>query len=401
MRADDGISSEILKNEEHVIDLRRKLHENPEISMHEHETSAMIRAELAQMGIPYRMAGELGVISELVMGRGGKTVLLRADIDALPMDEEDCNLKQKKKCVSGRPGAAHTCGHDAHTAMLLGTARALSACRDLADGRVLFCFEQGEEVGGGWQDMIDALQNERVDAAWAIHVTPLERAGTFSVSDGPRTAGSIYMDITVHGKGAHGAYPNLAHDPLLCAAEVISSFSHVFAREIAPGTPATMSIGSFHAGVVGNIIPETANFKGTARFYDRETSAQMEDGIRRHINSICSKHRCTPSYDVFNISDPSVNDKRMSALASKALEAYFGENLICSPPMMGTESFAKYLVKWPGVLAFLGVGNESDGSLGTVMHNPKFDIDESTLKLGSLASARFALAVFGEEEENN
>lgn len=400
MDAGSRIWSDLIENEEHIIALRRKLHENPELSMHERETSALICAELAQMGISYRMAGELGVIGELVLGRGGATVLLRADIDALPMQEDDNNLKHKKTSVSSRPGVAHTCGHDSHTAMLLGAAHILASCRDMADGRILFCFEQGEEVGGGWQNMLDALQSERIDAAWAIHVTPLERAGTISVNKGPRTAGSIFMDITVNGKGAHGAYPNLAHDPLLCSAEIISSFSHVFAREMAPGTRATLSIGSFHAGSAGNIIPETANFKGTARFYDKETSALLEESIRRHIDSLCVLHRCEPFYDVFNISNPAINDEYMSSLAAKALKDDFGDSLICAQPMMGTESFSKYLEKWPGVLAFLGVGNEEQGSLGTVMHNPKFDLDERALKLGSLASVRFALEVLGEKEED-
>ncbi len=303
--------------------MRRGLHENPELSMQEHETSALIRIELGKMNIPCRMTGELGVIGELIMGKGGKTVALRADIDALPMEEEATNIKQKKKSVSGRPGIAHTCGHDAHTAMLLGAARALSACRDMADGRVLFCFEQGEEVGGGWRNMVDALQGELVDAVWAIHVTPLEPTGVISINEGPRTAGSIFMDISVHGMGAHGAYTHLAHDPLLCAAEIVSSFSHVIAREIAPGTKATISIGSLHAGSAANIIPESANFKGTVRFYDMETCAQMQESIHRRVDSICALHRCTPSYDVFAVSSPSINDPIVSAMAADALRADF------------------------------------------------------------------------------
>ncbi|ADU27754.1 M20 metallopeptidase family protein [Ethanoligenens harbinense] len=375
--------------EEYVIQLRRELHRHPEQSGAEQHTSAVVRRELDGMGIPYRIVGEYGVIATLGGARPGKTVLLRADMDALPVREDRCNLLREKGVISQIDGVSHACGHDAHVAMLLGAARKLASMRDRLAGRVLFCFEQGEENFSGIDAMMRGLENETVDCAWGIHVKAELEAGAFAVGTGPIMAGIYGFCVTITGKGGHGSRPYASIDPLLCAARMVEALNSVIQCEVDPQYPAVMTVCSFHAGTVDNVIPDTAQFSGTIRYYEKSTGTQVKDALVRVVEALARAGRCEAEITYQGSGIPTVNDAAVSAFASASITRRLGNGCLASmPPIAGSDSMAQYLNRYPGVYVFLGVRNQRLGT-GAPQHNPKFDIDESCLKSGVIATVGF------------
>ncbi len=386
-----GVKEMVFGDEAYIIGLRRFFHENPEISMREFETSKKIQAELKSMGIPYEMVGECGIIGILQGKTPGKTIALRADIDALPMDENECNNKMKKTCVAKVKGAAHTCGHDAHTAMLLGAAKTLSALRDQITGTVLFCFEQAEETGGGIGPLMDALSKKKVDAAWGIHLSSELGAGLMAMNAGPRQAGAVGFDIIVKGKGAHGSRPDLGIDPILCAIKVVDNLHMILTREISPFQPLSFTVGKFQSGTAGNIIPETARFSGSSRYFDSATGDKVMEAIPRIVKGTCEAHRC--EYEIVSLhkGNPVVNDEGMSAIAKAATQKVLGKEWVSEKgARMGSESFNCFTERYPATFAHLGIVDEENG-VTAPNHNPRFDIVESALKHGAAATVQVAL----------
>lgn len=236
----DEVASETIRN-------RHWLHEHPELSLAEKETSAFICRRMDELGIPWERVGEYGLIGRLECGPG-KTVLLRADMDALPVEESPENLCRPKAAVSGTPGISHACGHDAHVAMLLSAMKVLSAARSRLHGTVLFCFEQAEETGKGVQPMLDALARYQVDTAWAIHVYAGLDSGKISVDPGARMAGLAAYTVRLNGKGGHISRLDLCHNPIMCGAQILSNLSMLWATGIDPTKTVTLGVGTFHAG---------------------------------------------------------------------------------------------------------------------------------------------------------
>lgn len=385
------------KQEQYVIALRREFHANPELGMQEEETSARIIREIESMGLTYEVVGPKGIIATLQGAKPGKTIALRADMDALPTQEDENNLAGPKPVVSKKPGVAHLCGHDAHVAMLLGAMKVLTELKDRLEGTVLFCFEQAEEFGGGIGYMIDALAQRKVDAVWGVHVYAGLPAGKISVDPGPRMSGASAFDVKVKGRGGHGSRPDQTVDPIQCAAQMIVNLSAILSRELSPMQSGVVTVGYFKAGEVKNVIPETAQFGGTCRSFELEVGLQIKEAFLRIVKGVAAAHRCEVEIDFQGPNPGVINDAALAALAAESVKKYVGEeHLATCEPWMASESMSRYLVKYPGVFAFLGIANEAAGT-GAAHHNPKFDIDESALKIGVAATVGFAMDFLGQK----
>ena len=376
---------------DYVIELKRHFHKYPELSGEEINTSKRIKEELEKLNIPHESVGDFGIIGTLEGKRSGKTIVLRADIDALPIVESQNNINGEKDIISSTPGIFHACGHDGHTAMLLGSAKELSSKRDEFNGTILFCFEQGEEDGSGVVPMLEKLESKDVDGVWGIHLYSDLPTGQISVDTGPRMSGVHFFDVTVVGRGGHGSNPHQTIDPISCTVNILSNLSSIISREINPAETSVLTVGKLSAGTAPNIIPDTANFEGTIRYFDPKVSKKIVDSFYRIVKSIAIAHNCEVKISMKQPGYPVINDHELSHLAKESVIKSIGEEfLISCDPWMASESIGYYLEKYPGVFAFLGISNERIGT-GAAHHNPAFDVDDSSLKNGVKASVQFAL----------
>ena len=375
---------------------RRWLHEHPELSGEESQTMDYIVSKLEEMGLGIHIIPNGGVIGVLNEKAEGPCVLLRADVDALPITESAENLVQTRRSVSQNPGVMHACGHDAHAAMLLGAARALSAQKDTVQGCVLFVFERGEEKGGkGFLENLLPYIDEHfcVGACYATHVRWDIPAGKIAVPDGIAMAGGFGFDVTLCGKGGHGSRPDLAASPIDCFCAIHQQLSALRMRIIEPDQVLTYSLGQVHSGELSNVIPEKLRFAGTVRTYDTARSGEkFAQEMRSIIDHICATHGCNPEYTHF--SKPLYEVRNHAKAAERARQAIMKHvgmaSLAICQPWMASETMSAYLKLWPGVLTFTGIRNEKFGS-GANHHTPQFDVDEAALLPGAAAACAFAL----------
>ena len=379
--------------EPYIIDCRRKVHAFAEPAAAEVRTHEFILEQARRLGLPYEEVPTTSVIVKLDTGRPGMTVALRADMDALPMEEDAENLTGPRTCLSQRPGGFHGCGHDGHTAMLLGAMEILSGMVDELRGTVLFCFEEGEERNSGVAALLAALEKYHVDRCWAIHLYAGLDQGKLSVDPGPRMAGAAGIRLTFIGRSGHGSRPDLAVNPLFCGASFLNNLCVAFCNRIAAGKTVTMGITTFHAGEAPNVIADTARIEGTFRFFDLEEGKKALDITRQIADHTAAMHGCRVEYDpdMFRfIAGPTVTDPACAEVAERVLGQMLPEGTLAScEPWYAGESFRLWLERYPGVFAFLGINAPASG-YGAPHHNGKFDFSESVLKTGAAASARFA-----------
>jgi amidohydrolase len=367
-----------------VIADRRHLHEHPELGMHEHETARFVADRLAALGVEDIRTGisETGVTG-LIRGTAdgpGKVVLVRADMDALPIQEE--NDVEYRSQVDG---VMHACGHDAHTAILLGVARVLMDRRDQFAGTVKLCFQPCEETGpGGAKWMIEqgVLEDPAVDACFGLHVWQVEPVGDVLVGDGPVMAASDRFDIRIQGKGGHGAMPNTCVDPIVVGMAIVNALQTIVSREVDPIDSAVVTVGEFHAGDAANVIPDTARIRGTVRSFKPEVQDHIERRIVELAEGIGAAMRAEVTAEYRRGVPATVNDPAMAAIARKAaIEVVGAEHVRPQVPTMGGEDFSFFLQEKPGCYFFVGTNNEARG-LTWGHHHPKFDIDEEALGIG-------------------
>ena len=376
---------------DYVINLRRHFHKYPELSGQEINTCRKIKEELKKMHITYEDVGDYGVIGTLKGRNPGKTIVLRADIDALPIMESETNTRVKKNVVSSISGVCHACGHDGHVAMLLASAKELASQRENFDGTILFCFEQGEEDGSGIKPMLKALSTKDVDGVWGIHLAAGIESGKICVEEGPRMSGVHFFSVNVTGKGGHGSSPHETIDPINCTVNILSSLSSIITREINPRSTAVLTVGKLHAGNAPNVIPNTAEFAGTIRYFDPEVSKKVLASFYNIVKNVAQAHGCEVEISMREPGYPVINDSKLSKLAKTSIVKSIGEEfLVSTEPWMASESMGYYLKEYPGVFAFLGIANEKLGT-GASHHNPEFDIDESSLQNGVDSTVGFTL----------
>jgi amidohydrolase len=379
-----------------VLSLRHYLHQHPELSDQEFETLRFLREKLDLFGVPYTEVENGGILGFLGDTSRGKTVLLRADIDALPMQEAPHNMKQPKVCpISQVSGMAHTCGHDAHTAMLLTAAKILKDHEDEIPGRIILCFERGEEGGHGIEFILRYLEKEHVqiDGCHALHVSSAIPAGKLAARYGPTTAGNFAYDITLTGKGGHGSRPDLSNNPLDCFHAFYSDLQSIWMRDVNPSEPATLAICKVQYGTTWNIIAPTLNFAGNGRFFSQETTGMA---VRRRFLEILEAdaklYGCT--YTINSMRGPSfgiLNNKECVDTARAGIRKNLGPDVLVElEPEFASESMALMLRLYPGAYCMLGIRNPELGITANP-HNPMFDIDESALVTGVAAHISYAM----------
>ena len=328
-----------------------------------------------------------GVVAILRGKRPGRTIMLRADMDALPMPEE--NDVPYRSTVAG---VAHACGHDGHVAILLAAAEFAAGVRDEIAGTVVFCFQPAEEGGGGARVMVEEGVIERfgVERAYGLHLTSLLPTGFTAFRAGPLMASSDEIDITVHGAGGHAALPHTSVDPILVASNVVAGLHHIVSRQIDPVEPAVVSICSFHAGTTSNVIPDDATLQGTVRTFSEALRPHIGDRIRRVVAGVCDASGASfdlaykPGFPV------TVNDAEQTAYVRELAVRTLGEaRVLTSPQVMGSEDFSYFAQRVPACFFFLG--SRGDERTGYPNHHSRFDIDERALEAGIQMMATLAV----------
>ncbi|MHB8151736.1 MAG: M20 metallopeptidase family protein [Vulcanimicrobiaceae bacterium] len=367
-----------------VVDLRRAIHRRPELGFEEHETAALVEGELAALGISHRRVAGTGVVGVVRGARGGRVVALRADMDALPIDE-----RTGLAYASEVPGRMHACGHDAHTAMLLGAARVLAADREHLRGSVVLLFQPAEEGPGGAAPMLEAgvLDDPPVDAVAMLHVDARLPAGTLGITPGPVCAAADEFGIVVRGRGGHGAYPHTALDAIPAAAAMVLALQNIAARETDPLRSVVLTIGTIEGGYRNNVIADTVRMTGTLRAHDPDLREGLEPKVRRILLGIAAAYGVEVDVEVIRGYPPVVNDRFLAEEFSRVVSGN-GIPVIAAEPTMGAEDFAYFAQRVPGLMMRLGIRNEA---LGTVHsgHSPLFALDEAALPVGIAALVGF------------
>lgn len=378
---------EIVDSAAAIQDIRRNIHAHPELRFEENRTADLVADALSSWGIPiFRGLGKTGVVGRLDGDLGpGKMIGLRADMDALPLQEQNTFAH-----ASRHAGKMHACGHDGHTAMLLGAAEYLSNHRDFA-GTVIFIFQPAEEGGGGAREMIeDGLFDQfPCDAVFGLHNWPGLEAGHFGVTPGPMMASSNEFTITIKGKGGHAALPHNSADPVLTGAQVVSALQSIITRNKRPVDAAVLSVTQFHAGETSNVIPDSAMIGGTVRTFTNEVLDLIERRLTEVAHHVASGFDCQAEVEFMRNYPPTINYDTETQFAIKVMQELVGEQRVNTriDPTMGAEDFAFMLQKKPGCYVFLGNGDGDHRSLGHGMgpchlHNPSYDFNDELIPVG-------------------
>lgn len=368
---------------EQTVALRRAIHADPELGLDTPRTLAKVRAALAGLPLEWKQGPSCtGAVAILRGARPGRTVLLRGDMDALPMSEST-GLDFSSKIA----GAMHACGHDAHTAMLASAARVLCTNRDELDGTVLFMFQPGEEGWHGAKKMLDdgLLDDPTPEAAFALHVFPNVPSGVFTSRAGPLMAANDEVHVTIRGKGGHASMPYLAVDPIPVACEIVTALQTFVTRRVDIFDPVVLTFGKIEAGTTDNVIPETASLLGTVRSLSEHSRSLMHEGIARVVQHIARAHGCESDTTIAPGFPVTVCDARAVTLAQAAIESTFGAQawLPMRAPLMGAEDFSYVLQRVPGAMMFLGVCPPGEVAASACpCHSNRMIIDEAALAAG-------------------
>ncbi len=377
-----SVRDEVAEFEPELVATRRELHMHPELGMDTVWTAGVVADRLRALNLDevHTGVGKNGVKGVLRGGKPGKTLLIRADMDALPIEEET-----GLEFVSEVPGMMHACGHDGHTSILLTTARILARRRAEIAGTVVFCFQPGEEGAGGARAMIadGVMENPTVDASIGLHLWNEFCIGEVVVIDGPAMSGANGYRVTIQGKGGHGAMPHTTVDAALIAATIVTNLQILVAREVDPLKPVVVTIGTLHAGgTAGNIIADTATFSGTTRFFHEEVGEYVAQRFPELVTEMAHSLRATATVDYRTGGKPLVNDPAMANLVRAAAAEVLGaENIKPGPPLMPSEDYSEFTSRVPSCYFFVGSKNERTGQIWG-HHHPKFDFDERALTNG-------------------
>jgi amidohydrolase len=371
-----------------TVAIRRDLHAHPELAFEERRTAGIVAERLRALGLEVHTGiGGTGVVGLLRGAQDGPTIMLRADMDALPMPEEN-----DVPYVSQNPGVTHACGHDTHVAMLLGAAAVLRDRTAELRGRIAFVFQPAEEGGGGAKAMLaDGLIGRfAIERAYGLHIVTNLPSGVIGLRPGPLMAAVDSFDLVVDGIGGHGAMPHRSVDPVVVAAGVVGALQHVVSREMDPLEPTVLTIGAINGGTTYNVIPPRVALKGTVRTFAETTRATLEGRVRRIAEHTCAAANATcslhwhPSYPV------TANDPHQAEFMRSVLGAALGEQRVVEiAPVMGSEDFSYFAQAVPACFAFLGGG---DAEHAFPNHHPAFDVDERALAAGIQAHVALALA---------
>ncbi|MCO5109933.1 MAG: M20 aminoacylase family protein [Burkholderiaceae bacterium] len=379
-----------------IATVRRDIHAHPELCFEELRTADLVAQNLADWGIPlHRGLGTTGVVG-IVHGRdggaSGRAIGLRADMDALPMQEFNTFDH-----ASRHPGKMHACGHDGHTAMLLAAAQHLAQHRDF-DGTVYLIFQPAEEGGGGAREMIKDGLFERfpMEAVFGMHNWPGMAVGQFAVSPGPVMASTSEFKITIRGKGGHAAMPHTGIDPVPIACQMVQSFQTIISRNKKPVDAGVISVTMIHAGEATNVVPDSCELQGTVRTFTLEVLDLIEQRMRKIAQHACAAHDAQCDFEFVRNYPPTVNAPAEAAFARKVMASIVGEaNVLAQEPTMGAEDFSYMLQALPGAYCFIANGDGDHRALGhgggpCTLHNPSYDFNDALIPLGATYWVRLA-----------
>lgn len=375
---------EALKLKDRIISWRRDFHMYPELGYEEERTSKIVEEHLKEWGYKIKRVGT-GIIADI--GKGEKTIALRADMDALPVQEEN-DVPYKSRV----PGKMHACGHDAHTAMLLGAAKIIAEHEDKLQNTVRLIFQPAEEGGNGALKMIDAGALEDVNAIFGIHVWMDLPSGIIGIHRGSFMAGAGEFEAKIRGRGGHGASPHQTVDPIPIAAQVILGFQTIVSRNMPPIETGVVSVTSICGGTAFNVIPEEVILRGTYRYFNPEIGEMLIRRMDELLKGISFAHSASSTLHIREITPPTINDPEMCAFVENVAEK-LGLKWGDVEPTMGAEDFAYYLGKVPGAFLTLGIRNERKGIIYP-HHHPKFDVDEDILYLGTALEVGLVFETF-------
>lgn len=374
------------KYKEYVINLRREFHMCPGLAFNEFEANKIITRELDKMGLKYKVVATTGIVVDIKGKKDGKCVLLRADMDCLPIQET-----REIEYKSRNDGKMHACGHDGHMAQLLGAIKILNDVKDEINGTVRCIFQPAEEVGQGANKMIEAGVLEGVDCAFAIHLWADVPVGKVSIEEGPRMASADNYIIKIIGKGGHGSMAYQCVDPTVVSAAFVQSLQTIVSRELDPNDSVVVTVGSLNSGTGANIIPDYSTLEGTVRCYNHNIRTEIPKKIERILKGITMAYNAQYEMKYMYYPAPVINDEKYTKIAQKSAINMFGENCLFTLSKRPTaEDFSAYLNKVKGVLAFVGIKNE-EKDCKYPQHHSKFNMDEDALEMGSALYAKVAL----------
>jgi amidohydrolase len=371
-----------------VIAIRRDLHQHPELGFEERRTAALVAARLRNLG--YEVTDGIGVTGVVGVMRGtrpGKTIMLRADMDALPIEEENAVAY-----ASQTRGTMHACGHDGHVAMLLGAATLISRRRDELAGTIVLCFQPAEEGRGGAKAMVEdgVLERFGVERAYGLHLASAFPTGIVGLREGAFYASSDSIEITIEGAGGHGAAPHLSVDPIYVAGAFIVAVQQVVARQIDPLAPAVVTIGAVHAGTTHNVIPSRATLLGTVRAFEADVRAKMAERIERVLRGACESSGATYTFEYIRRYPVTSNDAEQTRYVRALAQREIGERRVMeAPKLMGAEDFSFFAERVPA--CFYSIGCNGGPASAFPHHHAKFDIDERALTTGVRMMTALAL----------
>ena len=377
------IKNRIAAFQNEMVEWRHHFHEHPELAYKEFNTSRKVVELLKEFGITNieEGIGKTGVVATLENGKG-KSIGLRADMDALPIYEENNNKKYKSKT----DGKMHACGHDGHTTMLLGAAKYLSETMNF-NGKVVLIFQPAEEGFAGAKAMIKDgfLKKYPIDEIYGMHNMPGLKAGVLAIEPGPRLAAADNFEIEIIGKGAHGAMPSNSIDPIVCGASLIQNLQHIVSRNADPKETLVITVASFNSGNANNVIPKSAKLTGTIRYYNDSIGALAKKRLFEVVNSTVNAFNANANINFHTGYPATINHNKQSEFALKVAQKVIGKNASSNQnPMMGSEDFSYFLKKIPGCFAWIGNGDSAS------LHNPKYDFNDSLLSIGSSFLASLA-----------
>ena len=375
-------------------DMRRDFHLHPELGHQEIRTAGIVAKELQALGLEVSTGvGKTGVVAMIEGSKPGPTLLLRADMDALPITEQT-----GAEYASQNPGVMHACGHDGHTAILLTAAKMLYDIRAELPGNIKLVFQPAEEGQGGAEGMIadGVLDNPKVDITLGLHLWNEMPVGSFALAAGPTMAGTEIFKVRVSGKGGHGAIPHLAVDPILAGAQIVSALQSIVSRNVAPLQAAVVTVTTFHAGEAFNVIPPHVDLTGTIRTFDLDVRETVLRRFNEIVNGVAEGMGCKAEIEHTRMTPALINDARTTKIAQEVATRIFPESEVVTsgPITMGGEDFAFMMEKVPGLFMFVGSAN-ADKGLNYGHHHPKFDFDEAALPRGAALLAATAVELLG------
>lgn len=387
------ILEQLSQEKEYIVALRREFHQHPELSLQEFRTAERIEEELDKSGIPHSRVGETGVLGILRgTGKGESVTVLRADMDALPIQETN-----KVSYCSQTDGVMHACGHDAHVASLLGAARLLSERRDAFGGEVRLIFQPAEEIGQGAIPFLEAGVLEGADRVFGLHTAPDIPSGLVGLKPGLNNAAVDHFRIVIRGKSAHVSTPQLGIDALYIASHIVVALQALVTRCTSPVEPVIIGVGKLEAGTTYNALAETAVLEGTTRTISQESRERMQKLVTETVQGIAEIYGGSGEIQWTDFASALVNAPQVCQEAAEVVERLWGNDRVVTDRKLslGGDNFAEYILRIPGAYAYLGTGNPKNPGTLNAAHNGNFDIDEDALILGAGLYAGYALAKCG------